>query len=65
MNHHEGARVVPGRCAGEAIASHEGPTPDQVASAKQRAHADCAGGEDLRRSCRGEPLSVCLGGAGG
>ena len=37
MNHHQGPSVIPGRYAGEAIAIHDGPTPDQLASAEQRA----------------------------
>jgi hypothetical protein len=45
MNHHEGPGVVPGRYAGEVIAIHEGPTPDQLASAEQRAHADAVAGK--------------------
>jgi hypothetical protein len=44
MNHHEGPGVVPGRYAGEAIAIHDGPTPDQLAFAEQRAHADALAG---------------------
>jgi hypothetical protein len=44
MNHHEGAGVIPGRYAGEAIPIHDGPTPQELASAEQRAHADALAG---------------------
>src|SRR4029450_10506470 len=45
MNHQEGAGMVPGRYAGEAIAIHDGPTPQQLASEEQRAHADALAGK--------------------
>jgi hypothetical protein len=40
MNEHDGAAVIPGRYAGEAIPIHDGPTPQQVGYQEQRAHAD-------------------------
>jgi hypothetical protein len=45
MNHHDGLGVLPGRYAGEAIPIHDGPTPQELASAEQRAHADALAGK--------------------
>jgi hypothetical protein len=56
MNHYDGSGLVPGRYAGQAIAIHEGPTPQQVAYEEQRAHADalagkiCAAAAEVSRS---------------
>ena len=45
MNDHEGAGVVPGRYAGEAIRLHGGPTPQAVAYEGERSHADALAGK--------------------
>jgi hypothetical protein len=45
MNVHEGAGVIPGRYAGEAIRIHDGPTPQQVAYQEQQRHADALAGK--------------------
>ena len=56
MNDHEGAGVVPGRYAGEAIRLHGGPTPQAVAYEGERLHADvlagriCAAAADAARA---------------
>jgi hypothetical protein len=56
MNDHDGPGVVPGRYAREAIRSHDGPTPQQVANEQQRVEADglagriCAAAADAARS---------------
>ena len=56
MNDHEGAGVVPGRYAGEAIRLHDGPTPQAVAYEEERSHADalagriCAAAADAARA---------------
>jgi hypothetical protein len=40
MEVHNGPGVLPGRYAGPAIVLHQGPTPEQVALAEERAYAD-------------------------
>jgi hypothetical protein len=40
MNDHDGPGLIPGRYAGEAIAVHNGPTPELIAAEEQRRYAD-------------------------
>jgi hypothetical protein len=54
MNDHDGPGVVPGRYAGEAIRLHDGPTPQQLEHAEQRAYADALAG----RICAAAAISA-------
>jgi Domain of unknown function (DUF222) len=55
---HEGPGLVPGRYAGEAIRLHEGQTPQQAASAQQRAEANGLAGR-ICAAAAGAARSQC------
>lgn len=54
MELHDGPGVLPGRYARPAIRLHEGPTPQQVAVAEERAYADRLAG----RICAAAALTL-------